>query len=184
MIQIFFSASLLDILSSSSKLPFICWENKRSENQIKFTGTPYLFLGSFQFQCHQGGEKNVSKKRIFRKTQKEKLKGNHAKPIKIKKLNQPPKKFGCPVTFAVKKIYYFPEYKISTDTKRQRTNASIILRDILSNILKSCEEKKSRDFWTVTVHHMFSYRWIKFLDNDSALHEHNYFPIAIRNCIH
>ena len=140
-------------------------------------------MGSCQFQCHQGGDKNVSKKRIFRETQKEKLKGDHAQPIKIKQLAQPSKKVGCPVTFAVKKIYSFPEYKISTDTKRQLTNASIKLRDILSNILKSCEEKKSRDFGAVTVHHMFSYRWVKFLDNDSALHERNYFPIAIRNCI-
>ena len=137
---------MLDILSSSSKLPYICWENKRGANQIKLTGTPYLFLGSCQFQCHQGGDKNVSKKRIFRETQKEKLTGDHAEPIKTKKLTQPSKKVGCPVTFAVKKIYSFPEYKISTDTKRQRTNASIKLRDILSNIRKSCEEKKSRDF--------------------------------------
>ena len=137
---------MLDILSSSSKLPSICWENKRGENQIKFTGTPYLFLGSCQFQCHQGGDKNVSKKRIFRETQKEKLTGDNAEPIKTKRLTQPSKKVGCPVTFAVKKIYSFPEYKISIDTKRQRTNASIKLRDILSNIRKSCEEKKSRDF--------------------------------------
>ena len=82
----------------------------------------------------------------FRETQKEKLTGDHAEPIKTKKLTQLSKKVGCPVTFAVKKIYSFPEYKISADTKRQRTNASIKLRDILSNILKSCEEKKSRDF--------------------------------------
>ena len=88
LIQIFFSASLFDILLSSSKLPFICWENRRRENQIKFTGTPYLFLGSCQFQCHQGGHKNVRKKRIFHKTQKERLKGDHAEPIKTKKLTQ------------------------------------------------------------------------------------------------
>ena len=52
------------------------------ENQIKFTGTPYLFLGSCQFQYHQGDDKNVSKKRKFRETQKEKLTGDHAEPIK------------------------------------------------------------------------------------------------------
>ena len=142
MIQTFFSASLLDILLSLSKLLFICSENRRGENQIKFTGTSYLFLGGCQFQCHQGGDK-ISKKRKFRETQKEKLTGHHAEPIKTKKLTQPS---GCPVTFAVKKIYYFPEYKILAHTERQRTNASIKLRDILSNILKSCEEKKSRDF--------------------------------------
>ena len=102
-------------------------------------------MGSCQFQCHQGGDKNVSKKRKFRETQKEKLTGDHAEPIKIKKLTQPSKKVGCTVTFAVKKIYSFLEDKI-TDTKNQRTNVSILWRDILSNILKSCEEKQSRDF--------------------------------------
>ena len=142
MIQTFFSASLLDILLSLSKLLFTCSENRRGENQIKFTGTSYLFLGGCHFQCHQGGDK-ISKKRKFRETQKEKLTGHHAEPIKTKKLTQPS---GCPVTFAVKKIYSFPEYKILAHTERQRTNASIKLRDILSNILKSCEEKKSRDF--------------------------------------
>ena len=80
----------------------------------------------------------------FRETQKEKLTGDHAEPIKTKKLTQLSKEVGCLVTFAVKKIYSFPERKISADTKRQRTNASKKLRDILSNILKSCEEKKSR----------------------------------------
>ena len=83
---------------------------------------------------------------VKHKTQKEKLTGDHAEPIKTKKLTQLSKKVGFPVTFAVKKIYSFPEYKISTDSKHQKTNASIKLRDILSNIRKSCEEKKSRDF--------------------------------------
>ena len=119
----------------------------------------------------------------FRETQKEKLTGDHAEPIKTKKLTQPSKKVGCPVTFAVKKIYSFPEHKISADTKRQRTNASIKLRDILSNILKSCEEKKSRDFRLPgqLQYIMFSH---KCLDNDSALYERNYFPIATRDCVH
>ena len=103
-------------------------------------------MGSCQFQCHQGGNKNVSKKRKFRKTQKEKSTDDHAELMKTKKLTQPSKKVGYPVTLAVKKIYSFPEYKISADTKRQGTNVSIKLRYILSNILKSCEEKKSRDF--------------------------------------
>ena len=123
----FFSASLLDILSSSSKLPFTCWENRSGENQIKFTGTPYLFLRNCQFQCHQGSDKDISKKVKFRETQKEKLTGDHAEPIKTKKnsLTQLSKNVSCPVTLAVKNIYYFPEHKISADTKRQRTNVSV-----------------------------------------------------------
>ena len=48
------------------------------------------------------GDKNVSKKRIIREIQKEKLTGDYAEPIKTKTLTQPSKKVGCPVTFAVK----------------------------------------------------------------------------------
>ena len=69
-------------------------------------------MGSCQFQRHQGGDKNVSKKRKFCETQKEKLMGDHAEPIKTKKVTQPSKNVGCPATFAVKKIHSFPEYYI------------------------------------------------------------------------
>ena len=116
---------MIDILSSSSKLSFICWENRRGENQIKFTGTPYLFLRSCQFQCHQEGDGNVSKKAKFLEKQKEKLTDEHAEPIKTEKLTQPSEIAG---------------------TKRHRTNFSIKLRDTLSKILKFREETKSRDF--------------------------------------
>ena len=101
----------------------------------------------------RGGDKNVSKKKKFRATQKEKLTADHAEPIKTTKLSLPSKKVDCPVT---KKVNSFPEYKISADTNRQRTNASIKLRDILSNILKSCEEKKSEN--------------LSYLDNYSKSH--------------
>ena len=56
------------------------------------------------------------------------------------------KKLVVPSRLQLRRFILFPEQKNSADTKRQRTNASIKLRDILSNILKSCEEKKSRDF--------------------------------------
>ena len=49
-------------------------------------------------------------------------------PIKIKHLPQPSKKVGCPVTFAVKKVYYFPEHKTLANTKRQITNAPYKMR--------------------------------------------------------
>ena len=70
----------------------------------------------------------------FHETQKEKLTGDNAEPIKTEKLTQPSKKVDCPVTFEAKKIYSFPEDKISADTKRQRTNASTKLKDILQDI--------------------------------------------------
>ena len=52
-------------------------------------------------------DKNISKKVKFCETQKEKLMGDHAEPIKTKNFTQPSKKVGCPVTFSLKKIYYF-----------------------------------------------------------------------------
>ena len=66
--------------------------------------------------------------------------------LKLKNSLSLQEKVGCPVTFVVKKIYSFPEYKISAVTKRQRTNASIKLRVFLSNILKSYEEKVVQRF--------------------------------------
>ena len=70
------------------------------------------------------------------------------------------------MTFTVKKIHSFLEYKILAGSKHQKTNASLKLRDILSNILKSCKEKKSRDFKL------------------PPLHKRNYFPITIRDYVH
>ena len=52
----------------------------------------------------------------------------HVEPIKTKHLIQTSKKIGCPMTFAVKKVYSFPEHKTLADTKRQRTNAPYKMR--------------------------------------------------------
>ena len=101
-------------IKSSSLAHRICFWEVVSSNVIK------------------GSDKNISEKVKFHETQKEKLTGDHAEPIKTEKLTQPSKKVGCPVTFAIKKIYSFPEYKISADTKRQITNASTKLRDNLA----------------------------------------------------
>ena len=81
----FFLTSWLDIQSSSSNLPFICWENRWGENQIKFTSIPYFFLGNCQLQYYQGGNNNVGKKKKFCETQQEKLTCDHGEPIKTKK---------------------------------------------------------------------------------------------------
>ena len=79
--------------------------------------------------------------------------GDHAEPIKTKKLTQPSKKVGCPVTFAVKKIYSFPECKISTDTKRQRTNVSIKLT--YANLVKERSPEISSYLDSYSTSHIF-----------------------------
>ena len=48
----------------------------------------------------------------------------HTQHIKTRKLSQPSKKLNCPVQFSVKKLYRFPEYKISKDTSWQRSSTS------------------------------------------------------------
>ena len=117
----FFLTSWLDIQSSSSNLPFICWENRWGENQIKFTSIPYFFLENCQLQYYQGGNNNVGKKKKFCETQQEKLTCDQVNQSKLKKLTQSSKEIRCPVAFAVMKIYSFPEHKNSSDTKRQGT---------------------------------------------------------------
>ena len=116
--------------------------------KIKLSSLVYRisFWGVSSSSIIKGKTKNVSKKTEFWETQQERLTCDHAEPIKTENLNQSSKEFRCPVTFAVMKIYSFPEHKNSSDTKRQGINTSLKLKDILSNILQYCEEKKSRDF--------------------------------------
>ena len=53
---------------------------------------------------------------------------------KAHKLTQPTKKLDCPMTFQVKNILRFPEFKIDTDTKCYWSVASMKLRNSLQQI--------------------------------------------------
>ena len=112
----------MDILNSSNKIPTICWEHTGSKNPIYFDGMPYLWLGGSEYQCHQGKDKNASNK----------LK--HALKAGKKKKRTPPasKKIGCPVVFQVKKIFKLLEFKITADTKWQRSVKSKQIRGLLA----------------------------------------------------
>ena len=95
-------------------MPPIFWENhsKNDNFPIRFDSVPYIFLANRDYQCHQG-----TKKQKFKETHKDLVRGaDHTQHIKTRKLSRPSKKLNCPVQFSVKKLYRFPEYKISKDT--------------------------------------------------------------------
>ena len=54
--------------------------------------------------------------------------------IKTRKLSQHSKKLNCPVQFSVKKLYRFPEYKISKDTSWQRSSTSKKIKLVLQQL--------------------------------------------------
>ena len=128
--------NLVDYLLKESKLPQVCWENGRKGNlmHIPFDGVPFVLLSTREYQCHQGKDKNVSKKMKYRENQHQKLCSDHPQHIKTRKLSQPTKKLDCPVRFQVKKIYRFPKFAIIKDTKHLRDINSKALKEVLGKL--------------------------------------------------
>ena len=105
----------LEDICLREKIPAVSWERhgKNDKFTLHFDGVPYIFLGTREYQCHQGNDKNKCNKDKHRKKKNELVRGiDHTQHIKSRKLAQPTKKLDCPVTFTVKKLYRFPEYKI------------------------------------------------------------------------
>ena len=121
--------------------------------------------------------KNVGKNTEFREKQKAMLTGDYAESTKTTKLEQPSKNVGFLWLLLLRRFFLYQN--TSVDTKGQRTNISTKLRDILSMILKSKEIQRFEITRTVIWHHMFSCRWVEFLDNDSAVQELNCYPFTI-----
>ncbi|XP_065663272.1 squamous cell carcinoma antigen recognized by T-cells 3 isoform X3 [Hydra vulgaris] len=140
---------LHDILRNEknySDLPMIRWEFCAAKDflPIPFMGIPYITVGKQVFQCHQGKDYNTNKKQQY-ELKKEIL--NQATRIQIKSRNKgPSKKLDCPVLFAVRKLYFFPEYPLENDTKRNRALIAQNLRAHLAKIkLEKCVCVKSDD---------------------------------------
>ena len=72
--------------------------------------------------------------------------------IKTRKLSQHSKKLNCPVQFSVKKLYRFPEYKISKDTSWQRSSTSKKIKLVLQqlSIKKAASDDKVPGYLYVT----------------------------------
>ena len=86
----------------------------------------------------------------YRNKVSSKLLSNHQSIItKTRKFTQPTKKLDCPVTFHVKKLFRFPEFKIDADTKWNRSVASKKLRNSLEQIQTSVStEQNNQDITT------------------------------------
>ena len=77
------------------KKPPICWEKhgKNDKFPIYCDGVPYIFLGNRDYQCHQGRDRNITKKQNCKETRKVLARGvDHTQHIKTRKLSQPSKK--------------------------------------------------------------------------------------------
>jgi len=102
----------------------VCWEHNAKDDNfpIAFDGIPYVWLGQRHYQCHQGTDKAIRQKERYRHQIASKLISEHGAPaVKTRKLRQPTKKLNCPVQFQVKKIFKFPDFQISVDTKWNRS---------------------------------------------------------------
>ena len=118
-------------------MPPICWEKhgKNDKFPIHFDGLPYIFLGNRDYQCHQGRDRSTTKKQKCKEIRKVLARGiDHTQHIKTRKLSQPSKKLYFPVQLSVKKLYRFPEYKISKDPSWQRSNTSKKVKLVLQQL--------------------------------------------------
>ena len=135
----FISASIEEVLKESSKLPTIRFEHHASNETfpIHFDGVPYIFLGKREYRCHQGHDiKGKLIKKKYQEKRRQLLCGDHPEYIKTRKLTQPTKKLDCPVQFQVKKIIRFPEFRIESDTKWNRTVASKKIKSYFAELSK------------------------------------------------
>ncbi|XP_057316143.1 uncharacterized protein LOC130657191 isoform X1 [Hydractinia symbiolongicarpus] len=123
---------LQEVLEASSS-PQICWQLTHKEDSlpIHFNGIPYIWLGTKNYQCHQGKDRGISIKKKYKQDREEKLRGDHPECVRTRKLAQHTKKLDCPVVFSVKKLLLFPGYKIEKDSKWNRTVASKKLKGAL-----------------------------------------------------
>ena len=139
---------------------------KHVRNFLKFAGncttkTTIYLLNIVAFHTYglvrkdtsviKGKDRGTSIKEKYRISKREKLCSDHPEHIKTRKLAQHSKKLDCPVTFTVKKIYLFPEYKIVKDTKWNRTTAAKKIKHLLSEIK---ERKKDKDQKQLSLMHM------------------------------
>ena len=117
---------------------------------IYFDGIPYIWLGRRHYQCYQRKDKSKAKKLKYTNKVNSQFLSDHQWIIsKTRKLTQPTKKLDCPVTFHVKKLFRFPEFKVDTDTKWNRSVASNKLRNSLEQIQTSVSTEQNNQEITI-----------------------------------
>ena len=101
----------MDFLKQNPKFKIRWQSSNTGDMEIKFSGTPFILIGSQTYQCHLGKDFNVSKKIYYNEAKKKKVLFEHSH-IKSRKLPEPTKKMECPVTSQTKKIISFPEFSV------------------------------------------------------------------------
>ena len=112
------------------------WQNNFRDDStpIKFNGIPFVLLNNRRYVCHQGKDRD-EKRKEKRKIKRQSINPEHAYAVKSRKRRQPSKKMDCPAHFSVKKVLYFPEYKLSgKESKRKQDDVKKQLRTSLINL--------------------------------------------------
>lgn len=135
---------MVETLSLSSKLPPICWEHNSEKEGLpmQFDGIPYIWLGRREYNYHQGEDKAKNQKEIYKEKKAQQLMTDHCAPVRTKKHTQRTKKMKCPVSFSVKKLFRFPEFRIEKNSKWERQKASKRLREYLLDMRNQNTKEK------------------------------------------
>ncbi|XP_028409957.1 uncharacterized protein LOC114532613 [Dendronephthya gigantea] len=83
---------------------------------VKSDGVPFIMMGRKVYDCHFGKDRNVKLKEKLRLQREEIVKNETIKTRKI----PPTRKLDCPAKVVFCEIIYFPDFKISTNTKYYR----------------------------------------------------------------
>uniref|UniRef100_A0A1A8N0C5 Uncharacterized protein n=1 Tax=Nothobranchius pienaari TaxID=704102 RepID=A0A1A8N0C5_9TELE len=102
------------------------WAGGSGMPAIKFTGIPFMFVGSKRLVCHQGKDLAVAQKRkYFEEKVKKKLEDQNFGGLKCRRAS---KKVGCPAAVSISKLAVFPKFKMDDNTERAKKKASKMLR--------------------------------------------------------
>jgi len=111
----------------------------RPEQQIKYSGTPYIISGQKIYECEFGIDRNITtKKRLLDIKAVEmlrKLSGQEDQGVnndaKVVRRRGPRfcKKFGCPVRIIIREAIFFPDYKAKGNTEKYKRKVTRALTE-------------------------------------------------------
>ena len=113
---------------------------------IKFTGVPFIILNRRIYPCHQGKDMQAKKKARGKMLRKERAAKDMCSTFKPRNITKPSKKLGCEARFVVKKLLFFPEYRISHEaTSWKRQQKAKELKNHLVSILQQTKNNTRVD---------------------------------------
>ncbi|KAM4734345.1 uncharacterized protein FYW61_007500 isoform 2-T2 [Anableps anableps] len=103
------------------------WAGGSGMPSIKFTGIPFMFVGSKRLVCHQGKDLAVAQKRKYFEEKARKMLEDQS--FGSQKSRRPStKKVGCPAAISISKTAAFPKFKVVDSAERSKKAASKMLR--------------------------------------------------------